>query len=152
MVPLPRDITPLVSNTRRSLVWSKMFAQDPHVYRRLQEPWTCSFWEIGNFEGVYVLSGIEQGTSAEIGIRLYGKSSRFRGDNGLPLHYTFGRFVFHHYNLQSLRAFINVNNTLSINLAKKIGFRHEGTLNRYTREGGQVVDMWVGAVMREDFL
>jgi ribosomal-protein-alanine N-acetyltransferase len=62
------------------------------------------------------------------------------------------RHAFEHERLQRIQARCDTRNTVSVRVMEKAGMACEGTLRRYERIGGELCDMKLYAILRDEYL
>ena len=106
-----------------------------------------AYWEIGDGDGIYLVTDIVDGHKAECHIKL--TTPRFMGRKNDILHLAAINWVMDSLKLRRLGSHVPADNHKAIKFNERLGFKPEGTLRQYALRGNLYSDVWVGSICRE---
>lgn len=144
--PLPKHVTVMNFLPQVLMLWPELRDWEQFI----------DWWRAGNLHafqageagGVYMLHDFVAGHSAQASIWM--RSKEYMGPEAVPLHREWVAWVMEAGQLQRLEARVPMYNTLGRRLCESVGFKREGVLQKAGVRDGVPVDVWVGAITRED--
>jgi RimJ/RimL family protein N-acetyltransferase len=110
----------------------------------------CAWFEIGDLEGVFYLHDLAVGCRALGSVWVW--SPPWFGRRHLPVYRQMIAYCMSAYDLQRIGATIRADNSLSLRLAERLGFRREGTLRSWGFDGSTPIDSVSLSIIRSEVL
>jgi len=120
--------------------------RDIGIFAQLYWAKTSAFFELGNLEGALWLVNISIGWKAIIHLVLWGERLRHRVNDAREIL----RELMDLFQLCKVEAYIPVTNEAALKFTIKAGFVKEGILKQWDRYDGQLVDIAVYSILKEN--
>ena len=125
---LPPGITHVFDRLRLAELW-ELTVKDTVFGQYLLSP-DNYFLEMGDGDGVYYVIDVAHRNRADVGIILF--TNKYKGRDALPIHKQMLNYAFQALNVDRLGGKIRTDNRIAHLIARRLGFKREGTLRCYS--------------------